>query len=61
MSKKVFCFALCATLWDLISFKPSTSCNFTQTGSLNEQEEKGEGSPGMWRVVCVSIALLFNL
>ncbi len=60
MSKKVFCFALCATLWDLISFKPSTSCNFTQTGSLNEQEEKGEGSPGMWRVVCVSIALLFN-
>jgi len=59
MRKQICCFGLCAMLRDLISFKLSTSCNITQTGSLNEQEEKGEGSPRMWRVVCVSILLIF--
>ena len=36
-----------------------TGCNFTQTPSLKIQEGKREGSPGIWRVVCVSIVLLF--
>ena len=35
--------------------KLSTGCNFTQTPSLKKQEGKREGSPGIWRVVCVSI------
>lgn len=36
-----------------------TGCNFTQTPSLKIQEGKREGSPGIRRVVCVSIVLLF--
>lgn len=39
--------------------KLSTGCNFTQTPSLKKQEVKSEGSPGIWRVVCASIILLF--
>ena len=39
--------------------KLSTGCNFTQTPSWKKQEGKREGSPGIWRVVCVSIVLLF--
>ncbi len=39
--------------------KLSTGCNFTQAPPLQKQERESEGSPGIWRVVCASIILLF--
>lgn len=39
--------------------KKLSTCNFTQTPSLKKQEGKCEGSPGIRRVICVSIVLLF--
>ncbi len=39
--------------------KLGTGRNFTQPPCLQKQERESEGSPGIWRVVCASIILLF--